>query len=34
VKKTVSSKALVKEAAFWTIFRKAAAENPGKICHK
>jgi hypothetical protein len=34
VKKTVSSKALVKEAAFWTTFRKAAAENPGKICHK
>jgi hypothetical protein len=34
MKKTVSSKALVKETAFWTNFRKAATENPGKICHK
>jgi hypothetical protein len=34
MKKTVSSKTLVKEAAFWTTFRKAAVENPGKICHK
>jgi hypothetical protein len=34
VKKTVSKEALVKEAALWTEFRKAAAENPGKVCHK
>lgn len=34
MKKTVSSKALAKEAAFWPIFKKAATEYPGKICHK
>ena len=34
MKKTVSGKALVKEAAFWANVRKAAVENPGKICHK
>jgi hypothetical protein len=34
VKKTLSKKALVKEAAFWSDFRKAVKENPGKICHK
>jgi hypothetical protein len=34
MKKTVSKKALVKEAAFWSDFRKAVKENPGKICHK
>ncbi len=34
VKKTVSREALVKEAAFWTALKKAARENPGKICHK
>jgi len=33
-KKTLSRVALVKEAAFWTNFRKAAKENPGKLCHK
>jgi len=33
-KKRLSSVALVKEAAFWTNFRKAAKENPGKLCHK
>jgi hypothetical protein len=34
VKKTVSREALVKEAAFWTALKKAAKENPGKLCHK
>ncbi len=34
MKKTLSSKALVKEAAFWTTVAKAAKENPGKVCHK
>ena len=34
VKKTVSKEALVKEAAFWMALKKAARENPGKICHK
>jgi hypothetical protein len=34
MKKTVSNKALVKEAAFWTAVTKAAKENPGKVCHK
>jgi hypothetical protein len=34
VKKTVSREALVKEAAFWTALKKAAKENPGKVCHK
>ena len=34
VKKTVSKEALVKEAAFWSALKKAAKENPGKICHK
>jgi hypothetical protein len=33
-KKTLSSVALVKEAAFWSNFMKAAKENPGKLCHK
>jgi len=34
MKKTLSKKALVKEAAFWSDFGKAVKENPGKICHK
>ena len=34
VKKTVSREALVKEAAFWMTLKKAAKENPGKLCHK
>jgi hypothetical protein len=34
MKKTLSKKALVKEAAFWSSFRNAVKENPGKICHK
>jgi hypothetical protein len=34
MKKTVSKKALVKEAAFWSDFTRAVKENPGKVCHK
>ncbi len=34
MKKAVSEKVLVKEAAFWSRFKKAVKENPGKICHK
>ena len=34
MKKTLSKKALVKEAAFWADFRKVVRENPGKVCHK
>lgn len=34
MKKTPSKKALVKEADFWSSFRKAVKENPGKVCHK
>jgi hypothetical protein len=34
MKKTVSKKALAKEATFWKNFSKALNENPGKVCHK
>jgi hypothetical protein len=34
MKKAISKEALAKEAAYWTEFRKAAAERPGKMCHK
>lgn len=34
MKKTVSKVALLKEASFWTGLKKAAGENPGKVCHK
>ncbi len=34
MKKALSKEALVKEAAFWSDFRKAVKENPGKVCHK
>jgi len=34
MKKTLSREALVKEAAFWATMKKAAKENPGKLCHK
>jgi hypothetical protein len=33
MKKTLSKKALVKEAAFWSNFSKAIKDNPGKTCH-
>ncbi len=32
--KTLSKKALLKEAAFWGKRKKVLKENPGKICHK
>lgn len=34
MKKTMSKKSLVKEAAFWADLSKAVKENPGKVCHK
>jgi hypothetical protein len=34
VQKTISDKALVKEAAFWGKIKKSVLENPGKVCHK
>ncbi len=34
MKKAMSKKALVREAAFWERIKKAAGENPGKVCHK
>lgn len=34
MKKSMTKKALAKEAALWGNFKKAAAERPGKVCHK
>ncbi len=34
MKKTLSKEALVKESAFWSEFKKAVKDNPGKLCHK
>jgi hypothetical protein len=34
MKKAISEKALVQEAAFWEKLKKATKENPGKVCHK
>jgi hypothetical protein len=34
MKKTLHKKALAKEADFWSSFKKAVKENPGKVCHK
>lgn len=34
MKKTLSKKALAKEAEFWNNLKKIAKENPGKVCHK
>ncbi len=34
MKKTVSKKALVKEAAYWTAMKQMAKLNPGTVCHK
>ncbi len=34
MKKTLSEKARVKEAAFWGKIKIAVTENPGKVCHK
>jgi hypothetical protein len=33
MKKTMSAKALAKEAAFWEKMKKAV-QNPGTVCHK
>ncbi len=34
MKKPLNKKALVKEADFWDNLKKAAKENPGRLCHK
>ena len=34
MKKALSKKALIQEAALWNSMKKAAKENPGKVCHK
>ncbi len=34
MKKTVSKKALVKEAAYWNAMKQAAKMTPGTVCHK
>jgi hypothetical protein len=34
VKKTLSKETLAKEAALFDRLRKAAKENPGKVCRK
>jgi len=34
MKKTMSKKAMAKEAAFWDSLKKAVQSGPGKICHK
>ena len=34
MKKALSEKALIHEAALWDGLKKAVKENPGKVCHK
>ncbi len=34
MKKTVSKKALTKEAAYWNAMKQMAKLNPGTVCHK
>jgi len=34
MKKMLSKDVLEKEAALWLGLKKAAAENPGKVCRK
>ena len=34
MKKTLSDRALAKEAAFWGNIKKMMLQNPGKVCHK
>jgi hypothetical protein len=34
MKKTLSTKVLEKEAAFWDSIKLSAKEHPGKTCHK
>ena len=34
MKKTLSKKALEKEAAYWNAMKQLAKLNPGTVCHK
>lgn len=34
MKKALDKEALKKEASFWEAIKKAASENPGKVCRK
>ena len=34
MQKTMSTKALEKEAAYWNAIKKLAKLNPGMVCHK
>jgi hypothetical protein len=34
MKKALSERALAEEAALWDRLKKAARENPAKVCHK
>ena len=34
MKKPLSKKAVLREAAFWADAKQAAGENPGKVCRK
>jgi hypothetical protein len=34
MKKALSKKALVQEAALWNSLKKAVKERPGKVCRK
>jgi hypothetical protein len=34
MRKPASKKALLKEEAFWSGLKKAAAEKPAKVCRK
>jgi len=34
MKKTVSKKALTKEAAYWNAMKHMVKQNPGTVCHK
>jgi hypothetical protein len=34
MKKVLDKEALRKEASFWEALKKAAKENPGKVCRK
>jgi len=34
MRKTLSKRALAKEASFWNNFKKVVKDNPGKLCHK
>jgi len=34
MKKAMSEKVLVKEAAYWNAMKQLAKENPGTVCRK